>query len=93
MYQLKKNGQVFTSKFVETGPSSYEKRIYRAAVSQRLRNNGIDNNIEIRHRVLVKAQGKVKLELQLRTLGNIPISNVVWKQLVFSATKLYRVLV
>jgi hypothetical protein len=25
------------SKFVGTGPSSYEKRIYRAAVSQRLR--------------------------------------------------------
>jgi len=32
-----KNGNVFTSKFVGTGPSSYEKRIYRAAVSQRLR--------------------------------------------------------
>jgi len=34
---LKKIGKVFTSKFVGTGPSSYEKRIYRAAVSQRLR--------------------------------------------------------
>jgi len=33
-----KNGKVFTSKFVGTGPSSYEKIIYRAAVSQRLRN-------------------------------------------------------
>ena len=33
-----KNGKVFTSKFVWTGPSSYEKRIYQAAVSQRLRN-------------------------------------------------------
>ena len=31
---LKKNRKVFTSKFVRTGPSSYEKRIYRAAVSQ-----------------------------------------------------------
>jgi hypothetical protein len=30
---LKKNGKVFTSKSVGTGPSSYEKRIYRAAVS------------------------------------------------------------
>jgi len=30
MYKLKKNGKVFTSKFVGTGPSSYEKRIYRA---------------------------------------------------------------
>jgi len=40
---LKKNRKVFTSKFVGTGPSSYEKRIYRAAVSQRLRNTGLDN--------------------------------------------------
>jgi hypothetical protein len=31
------------SKFVGTGPSSYEKRIYLAAVSQSLRNTGIDN--------------------------------------------------
>jgi len=38
MYELKKNGEVFTSKFVGTGPSSKEKRIYRAAVSQSLRN-------------------------------------------------------
>ena len=38
MYELKKIGEVFTSKFVGTGPSSYKKRIYRAAVSQRLRN-------------------------------------------------------
>ena len=41
MYELKKIGKVFTSKFVGTGPSSYEKRIYRAAVSQRLRNTGV----------------------------------------------------
>ena len=44
MYELKKNGKVFTSKFVGTGPSSYEKRIYRAAVSQRLRNTALENN-------------------------------------------------
>jgi len=31
MYELKKNGKVFTSKFVGTGPSFYEKRIYQAA--------------------------------------------------------------
>ena len=37
----KKIGKVFTSKSVGTGPSSYEKRIYRAAVSQRLRNSGL----------------------------------------------------
>ena len=41
MYKLKKTGKVFTSKFVGTGPSSYEKRIYRAAVSRRLRNTGV----------------------------------------------------
>ena len=43
MYELKKNGKVFTSKFVGTGPSSYKKRIYRAAVSQRLRNTGVED--------------------------------------------------
>jgi len=40
---LKTIGKVFTSKFVGTGPSSYEKRIYRAAVSQRLRDNVVDD--------------------------------------------------
>ena len=33
MYELKKNGKVFTSKYVVTGPSSYEKSIYRTVVS------------------------------------------------------------
>jgi hypothetical protein len=42
MYELKKIGKVFTSKFVGTGPSSYEKRIFRAAISQRLRNTAAD---------------------------------------------------
>jgi len=41
MYEVKKNGKVLTSKSVGTGPSSYEKRIYRAAVSQRLRNTDL----------------------------------------------------
>jgi len=41
MYELKKIGTVFMSKFVGTGPSSYKKRIYWAAVSQRLRNTAI----------------------------------------------------
>ena len=40
---LKKFGKVFTSKFVGTGPSSYKKRIYRAAVLQRLRNTGVNH--------------------------------------------------
>jgi hypothetical protein len=42
MYELKKIGNVFTSKFVGTGPSSYEKRIYWAVVSQRLRNPSLN---------------------------------------------------
>jgi hypothetical protein len=44
MYKLKKKiGKVFTSKFVGTGPSSFEKGIYRAAVSQKLRNTAINS--------------------------------------------------
>jgi hypothetical protein len=42
MYELKKTVKVFTSKFVGTGPSSYEKRICRAAILQRLRNTGVE---------------------------------------------------
>jgi len=39
MYELKKKiGKVLTSKSVGTGPSCYEKRIYRVAISQILRN-------------------------------------------------------
>ena len=41
MYELEKIGKIFTSKSVGTGPSSFEKRIYRAAVSQRLRNTAL----------------------------------------------------
>ena len=40
---LKKFGKVFTSKFVVTGPSYYKKRIYQAAVSQRLRNTELED--------------------------------------------------
>jgi len=40
---LKKIGKVFTSKSVGTGPSSYGKRIYRAAVSQRARNTDLED--------------------------------------------------
>jgi len=41
MYELKKIEKVFMSKSVWTGTSSYEKRIYRSAVSQRLRNTDL----------------------------------------------------
>jgi len=37
-------GKVLSSKSVGTGPSSYEKRIYQAAVSQRLRNTDVDDS-------------------------------------------------
>ena len=37
------------SKVVGTGPSSYKKRIYRAAVSQRLRNTGLGHEEDTRH--------------------------------------------
>ena len=42
-YELKKNwkGTIFTSKFVGIGPSSFEKRVYRTAFSQRLRNTAL----------------------------------------------------
>jgi len=45
MYELEKNGKVFASKSVGTGPSSNEKRIYRAAVPQRLRNTAIRHRL------------------------------------------------
>ena len=62
MYVLKKIGKVLTSKSVGTGPSSYEKRIYRAAVSQRLRNTGIGHMETMPERRTVK-----KFSLNLRT--------------------------
>jgi hypothetical protein len=40
-----KNGKIFMSKFVWTGPSSYEKRIYLAAVSQSFRNAALERRI------------------------------------------------
>jgi len=53
MYELKKEfGKVFTSKSVGTGPSSYKKRIYRAAVSQRLRNTAIEDYCHQMKRVI-----------------------------------------
>ena len=47
-YELKKIGNVFTSKFVGTGPSSCEKIIYRGAVSQRLRNAVLNDHAYVR---------------------------------------------
>jgi len=41
-----KIGKVFTSKFVGTGPLSFEKRIYQSTVSQRLRNTGLHRGVQ-----------------------------------------------
>jgi len=68
MYELKKNGKVFTSEFVRTGPSSYEKRIYRAAVSQRLRNTELKSS-EKNIVKLVRYKGLV-LNSWWRFIGN-----------------------
>jgi len=42
MYELKKIGKVFTSNLLGPGPRLLKKSIYRAAVSQRLRNTDLD---------------------------------------------------
>jgi len=42
MYELKKNGKVFTSNLLGPGHRLMKKRIYRAVVSQRLRNTGVN---------------------------------------------------
>jgi len=47
MNELKKIGKVVRSKFVGTGSSFYKKRIYRAAVSQRLRNTGLGYGMDL----------------------------------------------
>jgi len=68
MYELKKIGKVLTSKSVGTGPSSYEKRIYRATVSQKLRNTALNHCARSKVRILklsrqkqvVKVRGFVK---------------------------------
>jgi len=62
MYELKKFGKVFTSKFVGNGPSSYKKRIFRAAVLQRLRKSGLEYGIDDSV-VAVVQLGKKKKEI------------------------------
>jgi len=47
---LKKIGKVLSSKSVGTGPSSYGKRIYRAGVSQSLRNTVLDYALLLKHK-------------------------------------------
>jgi hypothetical protein len=47
MYELKNIGRVFTSKFVGTETSSYEKRICRVAVSHSLKNTAVGQTLMI----------------------------------------------
>jgi len=47
MIAYQTTAKLLTSNFVGTGPSSYEKRIYRTAVSQRLRNSNLRRIINI----------------------------------------------
>ena len=52
-----KNVKVFTSKFVGTGPSSYKKIIYRAAVLQWLSNTALkhsDKYTNVEHALTLK---------------------------------------
>jgi len=53
MYELKKKRKgIFISKSLGTGHSSYEKRIYWYAVSQRLRYTGLELDLDSdRHRI------------------------------------------
>ena len=71
-----KNGKLFTSKYVWTGHSSYKKkRIYRAAVSQRLRNTALEFWFRILVFFLISEEmQKIYLEL----LSNyLPISSLI----------------
>ena len=68
---LKKFGKVFTSKFVGTGPSSYEKSIYRGVVSQRLRNTDLDKG------KYPKESSAVKLHLNASTENKKKYSNLI----------------
>ena len=60
---LKIFGKVFTSKSVGAKTSSFEKRIYRPAVSQRLRNTGLEHPQCV---TLLKVWRKQKCPLERR---------------------------
>jgi len=84
---LKKNGKVFTCKFVGTGPSSYEKRIYRAAVSQRLRNTAL-----IYTRVTIYYSRESKDDRQVSTVdrtSNSHLNSVHNKKCSSTRTQMY----
>ena len=74
---LKNVGKVFTSKFVGTGPSSYKKRIYRAAVSQRLRNTDIQS-------VPYKTQNKDHTRINAATSKQQAATPLRWSLRIFA---------
>jgi len=61
---LKKIGKILMSKSVGTGPSSYEKRIYQAAVSQRLKNT------DVKHVLGIIGEYTVELLCQMLVLAD-----------------------
>jgi len=64
MYELKKFGKVFRSKFVGTGPYSYKKKgIYRAAISQRMRNTDLKGLSHKPQRTQPELQTPQKVEI------------------------------
>ena len=76
---LKKIVKLLTSKFVGTGPSSYKKRIYRAAVWQNLGNTALEYYFEIRRWNFFskRLKGKSKaVPLQAWTLLILPYTSV-----------------
>jgi len=86
---FKKNGKVFTSKFVGTGSSSYEKRIYRTAVSQSLRNTDlVDTGAVIPElsRRVVNRTTRFHDVPRLRIYGDIPLFLCIasWRRAYFS---------
>jgi hypothetical protein len=69
---LKKTGKLFTSKFVWAGPSYYVKRIYRAAVSQRLWKTDQGNTelmFDINNRWRVYSRGNAAMQFICCPLG------------------------
>jgi hypothetical protein len=87
MYELKKIGKVFTSKFVGTVPSSCKKIIYRAAVSRRSRNtdlryirNSVIAEIIARHNGDELLKKKVTTELGNVCLGHGTILKCNFKE-------------
>jgi hypothetical protein len=61
--KFKKIGKLFTSKFVGSGHSSYKKRIYRAAVPQKLRTTVREDIIlyNLKSYINIEASENIKL--------------------------------